>query len=129
MHLFTFSNAWASYRMLPRLMITLGRKGDMPGLCIVLLPKSSLVDRRWLTKTPWPSIGTTKTISLWAGGFSMQMARMKGVWQDGTKRHKKLLSLQQLKSRFRQCWAVHMHILSIKSLLRQHQLVPKTQSS
>ena len=33
------SNAWASYRTIFRLMLTLGRKGDMPGLCAVPLPK------------------------------------------------------------------------------------------
>ncbi len=87
------------------------------------------VDRRWPTKTPWPSIGTTETISSWAEGFSMQMARMKGVRQDGTGRHRRMSPLQQPKSRSRQCWAVHMHILSIKPLPRQHQLVPETQPS
>ncbi len=33
------------------------------------------------------------------------------------------------KSRFRQCCAEHMHILSIKSQSRQHQLMSETQSS
>ncbi len=65
----------------------------------------------------------------WAGVFSMQMARMKGVRQNGTGRHRKMSPLQQPKSRSRQCCAVHMHILSIKPLPRQHQLVPETQPS
>ncbi len=65
----------------------------------------------------------------WAEVFSMQMTRMKDVRQNDTERHRKMSSLQQLKSRFRQCCAVHMHILSIKSLPRQHQLMPETQSS
>ncbi len=34
-----------------------------------------------------------------------------------------------IKSRFRQCCAKHMHILSIKSQSRQHQLMSETQSS
>ncbi len=34
-----------------------------------------------------------------------------------------------VKSRSRQCCAEHMHILSIKSQPRQHQLMPETQSS
>ncbi len=34
-----------------------------------------------------------------------------------------------VKFRFRQCCAEHMHILSIKSLSRQHQLMSETQSS
>ncbi len=34
-----------------------------------------------------------------------------------------------VKSRFRQCCAKHMHILSIKSQSHQHQLMPETQSS
>ena len=67
--------------------------------------------------------------SSWAGVFSMQMARMKDVRQNDTERHRKMSSLQQLKFRFRQCCAVHMHILSIKPLSRQHQLMPETQSS
>ncbi len=65
----------------------------------------------------------------WAGGFSMQMARTKGVRQNGTGRHRKMSPLQQPKSRSRQCCAAHMHILSIKPLPRQHQLVPETQPS
>jgi len=90
---------------------------------------SPKADRRWLIKTSWLSIGTTETISSWAEGFSMQIARMKSVRQDDTGRHRRMSSLQQLKFRFRQCWAVHMHILSIKPLPRQHQLVPETQPS
>ncbi len=57
----------------------------------------SKADRRWPTKIPWLSIGTTETISSWAGGFSMQMARMKGVRQDDTGRHRKISPLQQLR--------------------------------
>ncbi len=56
---------------------------------------SSKANRRWSTNSPWPSIGTTETISSWAGGFSMQMARMKGVRQNGTGRHRKMSPLQQ----------------------------------
>ncbi len=89
----------------------------------------SKANRRWFINGSWLSIGTTETISSWAEGVSMQMAWMKGVRQNGTGRHKKMSSLQQLKSRFRQCWAVHMNILSIKPLPRQHQLVPETQPS
>ncbi len=67
--------------------------------------------------------------SSWAERFLMQMTRTKSVRQNDTERHRKMSSLQQLKFRFRQCCAAHMHILSIKSLSRQHQLMPKIQSS
>ncbi len=56
---------------------------------------SSKANRRWFTNSSWLSIGTTETISSWAGRFSMQMARMKGVRQNGTERHRKMSPLQQ----------------------------------
>ena len=90
---------------------------------------SSRANRRWIINCSWFNIDTTETISWWAEKFSMQMIRMKSVWQNDTEQHRKMSYLQRLKSRFRQCWAKHMHILSIKSLSRQHQLMSKIQSS
>jgi len=46
--------------------------------------------------------------------------------QDGTGKYH-LFNSPEFQSR--QCCAVHMHILSIKPLPRQHQLMPETQPS
>ncbi len=56
---------------------------------------SSKANRRWSTNNPWPNIGMTETIFSWVEGFSMQMARMKGVQRNGTGRHRKISPLQQ----------------------------------
>ena len=57
------------------------------------------------------------------------MTRTKNVRQENTERHRKLSSLSQLKFSFRQCCAMHMHVLFIESLSRQHQLMLETQSN